>query len=255
VERSNTTDYLTADERVGTLTETKEALQIRIARLEAQQDDLPAFEPTIPPNPSENLQEAVRRERDTFESEKKILEGQLKTVREQRPRIQSQIDALNGELEAQTKQVELARGQVEKYEELRSTGLARNVTLVEYKQSQVRYESERWRILGELSRLKFDEGELDVKLSTIVSTYKQKVADALDSARQRSKEIDITLPSALNIRATRLAQIGSAIAANGEFVIQVTRVVNGESKIFDALESTALEPGDVVEIKLNLSKS
>lgn len=252
-DRPSVAEYLTAGERVGELTQTKEALEIRIARLEAQRDGLSSFAPKIPPDASKNYLDVVKREQEAFESQKKILESQLATVREQRPRLQSQIDALNGELASETKQVELARSQVEKYEELRATGLARNVTLVEYKQSQVRHESERWRIIGELSRLKYDQGELDVKLSSLVSSYNQKVIEELDLSRQNLKKIDVSLPSAVDIRRTRLAQIGSLAAGDDAYTIRVTRALGG--KTFDATESTALEPGDIVEIKMNTSKA
>jgi len=253
-ERSNVSEYLAADQKVDELLQSRDALQIRVARLSAQRDDAASFEPKIPSDASEGLKDAIARERDAFQSEKKLLESQMATIRDQRPRLKDQIEALNGQLESETKQIDLARAQVSKYEELNSTGLLRNSTLTEYKQSQVRFESERWRILGELSRLKFDQGELDVKLNDMLTAYRQKVMTDLDASRRQLKEFDVSLPATMRIRQARLAQSGSASTSDDDFKIAVTRVEDGAPKTFDASEDSALLPGDIVEVKMNKPK-
>jgi len=60
----------------------------------------------------------------------------------------------------------------------------------------------------------------------------------------------VTLPSARKVRAEKLQQGGAAEAAR---YISVTRARDGEATVFQATETTLLDPGDVIDVKRLLS--
>ncbi len=64
--------------------------------------------------------------------------------------------------------------------------------------------------------------------------------------RERLRELDVTLPSARKVRAMKLQQIGGAEADRS---ISVTRAGDGEATVFQATETTSLDPGDVIDVK------
>jgi polysaccharide export outer membrane protein len=71
----------------------------------------------------------------------------------------------------------------------------------------------------------------------------------LRDVRERLRELDVTLPSAREIREVKLEQAGSMAGAEAARSISVTRTRNGEATVFQATETTTLEPGDVIDVK------
>jgi len=67
--------------------------------------------------------------------------------------------------------------------------------------------------------------------------------------RERLRELDVTLPSAREIREAKLEQAGSMAGAETARTISVTRTRSGEATVFQATETTSLDPGDVIDVK------
>ena len=97
-----------------------------------------------------------------------------------------------------------------------------------------------------LPRLQMDTGELDLKIHEAEAFFKRQLITELRDVRERLRELDVTLPSARKVRAAKLQQVGGAEAARS---ISVTRARDGEATVFQATETTSLDPGDVIDVK------
>ena len=254
-EKASVAEFIAADERVNELLRNQLALSIKRARLETQRDGKKTFTLNGPENVAPNLKKSdlVDSENEALKTQFEIFQGQLAMLRAQKPRLDAQIEALNGELQSEAKQSELAQQQVDRYRKLSSEGLGRSTTLVEYNQTQARYESQKWRIVAELSRTRVVIGEIDLKIEEAEANYKRQVALDLESVRQRLHELEISIPSALGYRAAKLAQTGGVAAeADPKYSVQITRVADGIAKQSIGLPTTLLAPGDLVDIKMEL---
>jgi polysaccharide export outer membrane protein len=247
-------DFLAADERMQGLKQTHKALIIRLARLEAQRNGKENFiAPSSPVLAGEgDVADIVSREEEVFQTQNQALRSQVEMLRNQKSRLQQQITALKGELTTHLKQIDLAKQQVERYEDLAPQGLVRSSTLVEYKQNEARYETDRWRIIGEVSHLEFNSAEIDAKIQEAEAGFKRQVATDLEGVRQRLKELEISLPIATEIRNSRWFQVSGAVQ-DSSYSIHVTRMTDDKSEVFEGTETTTLQPGDIIEIKLQLA--
>jgi polysaccharide export outer membrane protein len=88
-----------------------------------------------------------------------------------------------------------------------------------------------------------------MKIEEIQSTFKRQVATELRDTRDRLNELEVTLPVATRIRDVKLHYAGGATAQNAKHLIHITRVRDGQSVLLDANETTALDPGDVIDVK------
>ena len=255
VQSAATSEFLLADERVRQLSLQKRALLIRRARIEAQRDGMTTFSPPALPSPaaSDDVGEMVALEKETFDSQAVILQKQLDLLRPQRPRLQKEIEALTGQLETEKNQIELIRRHADQYNGLVKQGLGLANAELQLQLSQASHESELWRITAEISRLQMEFGELDLKIQEAESSFKKQVMAELREVRERLREVDMTLPSAREIRDARLQQVGGLSGSDAARSIRITRARNGETTVFQATESTALEPGDIVDVSKSLS--
>ena len=205
-------DFLAADERMRELKQTRKALIIRLARLRRSGTEKKILSHHLlrtwlekatcryrleggrgVPNAEPGVEEPSR---DASQSEKSLKQ---------------QITAHKGELTTHLKQIDLAKQQVQQYQELAPQGLIRSSTLVEYKQSVARYETDRWRIIAELSRLEFDSGETDLKIQEAEAGFKRQVVADLEAVRKTLKELEISLPMATEIHNSKWFQMSGAV--------------------------------------------
>jgi polysaccharide export outer membrane protein len=117
------------------------------------------------------------------------------------------------------------------------------------KVSEASQEMNVWRLMAEVSRLQIASGELDLKIQEAEASFKKQAVVELREARERLNELEATLPSAQEIRDVKLQYAGGVINVAVRRSMTVTRIRNGQSAIFEATETTALEPGDIVEVK------
>jgi polysaccharide export outer membrane protein len=92
-------------------------------------------------------------------------------------------------------------------------------------------------------------GELDVRIEEAEAVFKRQVVTELREVRERLNELGVTLPAAREIRAVRLQFAAGLIKAGVKHSISVSRLRNGETTVFEAIETTPLEPGDIVDVK------
>jgi polysaccharide export outer membrane protein len=244
-------DFLLADERVRQLTFQKQALLVRLQRLEAQRDGKSTFSSPSLLGPAEerDIAQTVANEKETFESQADVLQKQLQVLRSQKPRIQNEIEALNGQAATAKKQIALYAQYSEQYGRLMKQGLGTANAELQLKLAEASQESELWRLTAQISRLQMDIGEIDIKSHDIESTFMKQVVADLREVRERLRELDVTLPSARELREVKLRQAGNVAEIEVSRSFSITRTKNHEAVVIQASDTMLLEPGDLIEVK------
>jgi polysaccharide export outer membrane protein len=170
-------------------------------------------------------------------------------MRAQRPRLEKEIDAENQQIATGTKQLELIKQENDRIDRLVKQGLATQNVGFQLKVSEANQEMNVWRLMAEVSRLQMALGELDLKVQEAEASFKKQVVVELREARERLNEVEATLPTAREIRDVKLQYAGGVINVAVGRLMTVTRVRNGQNSVFEATETTPLEPGDIVEVK------
>jgi polysaccharide biosynthesis/export protein len=244
-------EFLLADERVRQLTFQKQALLVRLQRLEAQRDGKSAFSPPSSPGFAEesDIAQMVAIEKETFDSQADVLQKQLQMLRSQKPRIQNEIEALNAQSAAAKKQIALYAQYSEQYGRLMKQGLGTANAELQLKLAEASQESELWRLTGQISRLQMDIGEIDIKIQDFESTFMKQIVVDLRDAREHLRELDVTLPSARELREVKLRQAGNVAEIEVSRSISITRTRNGQSTVIQASDTMLVEPGDIIDVK------
>ncbi len=204
-----------------------------------------AFSPSAARNPAEeaDFAEMVAIEKDTFDSQLAMLQNQLDLLRSQKPRIQSEIEALNALITTNKRQLGYIKEHAEQYNRLVKQGLGLANAELQFRITEANYENELWKLTAQVSRLEMDTGDLDLKIHEAEASFKKQIFAELRDVRERLRELDVTLPSARKVRAAKLQQVGAARS------ISVTRARDSEVTVFQATETTSLDPGDVIDVK------
>jgi len=250
VQGTAVSEFLLADERVRQLSFQKRTLLVRRARLEAQRDGIKIISWPTPQGMRENdVARLVANEQDIFETQAAVLQSQLDLLSSQKPRLREEISALNGQLVTVKKQLDLVKQHAEQYSRLVKQGLGLANAELQFKLSESSHESEFWRLMAQLSRLQMDLGDLELKSNEAVAAFKRQVVIELREVRDRLNELEVTLPAAREIRNVKLQYASGLIGIDIPRTFKVTRVQNGDVSVLEATETTALEPGDIVDVK------
>jgi polysaccharide export outer membrane protein len=243
-------EFLLADERLRELTHEQLALQVRRARLEAQRDGAATLQPPASPDSANanDFADAVVIETVTFNSQATVLKDQLDLVRSQKPRLENEIKAVNSQIAIEKQQVDIIRQQVDQYGGLLKQGLGLANADRQLKLDQTTRESDIWRLEAEVSRLQMDEGELDIKLQDVESTFRKQVISDLRDVQEKLAEVRISVEAARDVREARLQQAGSIGGLEVGHTITVTREQDGKPTVLPGQDGMALQPGDIVEI-------
>jgi len=251
VQGAAVSEFLLADERMRQLTVQRQTLLVRRARLEAQRDGTKTFSPPAQSETMEgnDIASAVANETDVFDAQAAILQNQLDLLRAQKPRIQNEIQALNAQIATTKKQLELVKQHADQYSRLVKQGLGLANAELQFRLTEASHESELWRLTAQVSRLQMDIGELDLKSHDAAAAFKRQVVTELREVRDRLGELDVTLPASREIRDVKLQYASGLVRVDVKRSISVTRVRNGEAMVFEAIETTPLEPGDTVDVR------
>ncbi|WP_143198029.1 polysaccharide biosynthesis/export family protein [Bradyrhizobium sp. AS23.2] len=247
-------EYLQAEERVHQLISQQRTLLVRKARLEAQRDGLDSFSPpdlggAIDDRDTKEIKEIVANEQDIFETRTAIQRGQIALLRSQKPVLDDQIDANNEQGEAAKKQLDMIRHQIDRYGNLLKQGLGTQNNDFQYRVLEANQEAAVWRLLSDVSRLKVEAGNLDLKIREVEATFKREVVTELQQTRDHLNELEITLPAAIRFRDVKLQYAGGAAAQGVRHLISITRMRDGRAVVLDAVETTPVEPGDVIDVR------
>jgi polysaccharide export outer membrane protein len=244
-------EFILADERVRQLAFQRQALLIRQARIEAMLDGKKAFVPPSLPSPDEGVDAAqiVAQEKQTFETQSAMLQNQLDLLRSQKPRIQTLIESYAAQMGSVKKQLELITRNAEEYTRMVKLGLGISNVEMQLKLNQANQENEVWRLTAETSRLQMDLGELDLKVQQAQATFNQQLVAELREVREKLRDVEVTLPSARELRLVKLQQASGLTSGETGRTMTITRMRNGEMAVLQATETTPVEPGDVIDVK------
>jgi polysaccharide export outer membrane protein len=257
LETTAMSEFLSAEEAVRQLSFERMALRIREARLEAQRDNKETFSPPDVP-PSINATEATdlaASEQATFASQVAILKVQIELLNGQKPRLQSEIEAINAQIATVKTRLEFVKNETSRSAELVKQGIGVHALEVQMKLQEANEESNLWSLAAQLSRLQMNVGELDIKIEEAEASFKKQTLTELQNVRQRLAELNVALPSARHIRDFKLQQAEKAAGNEADRSIHITRSRHGQVVVFHASETTPLEPGDVVDIKVDITRA
>ena len=149
-------------------------------------------------------------------------------MRAQKPRIESEIEALGAQIATRKKQLDLVRQHAEQYSRLAKQGLGLAATEMQLRLTETTYESEMWNLSAQIARLKMDLGALDIRIQEADAAFKRQVLLDLRDIHDKLKELDVTLPTAREIRDAKLQQAGNIADIATPRTITVTRMRNGQ---------------------------
>ncbi|HYZ40360.1 MAG TPA: polysaccharide biosynthesis/export family protein [Stellaceae bacterium] len=250
-------EFLSADERVRQLTFEQTALRIREARLEAQRDGKETFAPPdLPPSVSDKEGAGLAAsEQATLAAQAAILKTQVELLNGQKPRLQKEIDATNAQMVTVRNRLEFVKNETSRSAQLVKQGIGVHASEVQLKLQEANEESNLWSLAAQLSRLQMNIGELDIKIEEAEAAFNKQTLAELQNAHQRLAELNVTLPSAREIRDFKLQQAENAAGIEAPRSINITRTRHGQVLVLPASETTPLEPGDVIEIRVDLRKA
>ena len=255
--QSTLSEFLLADERVRVLEATRARLLVRKARLEAQRDGAKIFTaPAVPHDFGEaQFAQFVVDENEALSVETSAFEKQIELIRSKKPQFVAESAAIEGQISSEKKQLALVQKQVAAYNQLAKEGLSRLNSQVEVQLSEANKQSNIWRLEADRSRLNGTIVELDLRAQDIENAFKRRDLTDLEDVRQRLHEIEVTLPLSEQVRSLKLQQTGGPPGLSPSLEIEITRVRETEVTSFTATETTFLEPGDIIEVRVLRSMS
>jgi hypothetical protein len=176
--------------------------------------------------------------------------SQLETLREQRPRIEAEIQAVNDVVAQQKVRLDNVNEHLADLNSLFNKGYSRKDVLINQRIEQALVEAERSRLQGELAHLRQTMGDLDFKIEELNVGYARQTLSELQETSQRLREIEAAIGPARRIRDVR-ADYANSQGSEADCTILISRTSGGDMATIKATSETILEPGDVVEVKLN----
>lgn len=248
-------EFLTADERLKVLQSNEWRLQLRHARLAAQIKQEGQFDSSFVKHvPEAEVSTAVAEEMQHLNEQIGARNRKVELLRSQRAPMAAENEAIDSQIANERKQLDIIQTQIKSYEKLQKSGLARFDTMIQMQLNAATKESMIGRLEGEKSRLRSSIGELEIRLQDAENEFtKQTSADMLDVS-QRLSEIAIALPLAQGVRSARLREASGSTALSMKRQFFVSRVTNGEAKTFEVSETDPVEPGDIIEVRVEVSE-
>lgn len=248
-------EFLTADERLKVLQSNEWRLQLRHARLAAQLKQESQFDSSFVKNvPEAEVSTAVAEEMQHLNEQIGARNRKVELLRSQRAPMAAENEAIDSQIANERKQLDIIQTQIKSYEKLQKSGLARFDTMIQMQLNAATKESMIGRLEGEKSRLRSSIGELEIRLQDAENEFtKQTSADMLDVS-QRLSEIAIALPLAQGVRSARLREASGSAALSMKRQFFISRVTNGEAKTFAVSETDPIEPGDIIEVRVEVSE-
>lgn len=251
--RSDTSlaEYLAADERVRVLKATRDRLLVRKTRLEAQLAGSKSF--ALPPqlaNADTELKPVIAEEQRALEVATQAYEKRRRLLEDQRPLMAAEHDALDGQIVSQKEQIKLLKTEIEAIASLKGKGLARSNSVLELGLNLSTKESDLWKLQADRSRIQLAINDLDARISQSEQAQKDQILADLGIVQQGLYDTDVALPSAIAQRATRFRLVGQTLDQAPVYEARITRVGMKDVETFTATETTRLEPGDIVEIRI-----
>ena len=173
----------------------------------------------------------------------------------EKPRLQKEIDAINAQLATVKNRLEFVKMETSRSAQLVKQGIGVHASEAQLKLQEANEESNIWSLAAQLSRLQMNIGELDIKIEEAEAAFNKQTLAELQNVHQRLAELNVTLPAAREIRDFKLQQAENAAGIEAARSINITRSRHGQVLVLHASETTLLEPGDVVDIRVDRRKT
>ena len=248
-------DYINANERVRMLEAKRLGLLVRKTRLVAQRDDRENFVmPQLVGMNSDGGEVAplFAAEHDTFSRLMNTQHEQIDLLEKQRPRIGAELAAVNDQLDKERRHLKLVTDRLVELETYFQKKIVREDEMNRQRVMQANAQAEVARSEAKVARLHADLGDLDVKLGELKATFNRQILTELEKALQDLRDADTALVTARAFRRVKAQDIGRD-GAEAAMTVRITRFRDGKPATFKATGNTVLEPGDLVEVKLELA--
>ena len=104
------------------------------------------------------------------------------------------------------------------------------------------------RLEAQLAHLRQTMGDLVLRIEDAKASYERQILSELQETTQRLREIEAVIGPVRRIRDLRAEY---ANLQNADYTIIISRTRGNNTTTINATSETILEPGDVVELKLN----
>ena len=248
-------DYIKANERVRMLETKRLGLLVRKTRLEAERDDRANF--VMPQLVGLNSGDGevgpiFAAEHDTFSRLMSTKHEQIDLLEKQRPRIGAELAAVKDQLDKERRHLKLVTDRLSELETYFQKRIVREDEINKERRMQAVAQAEVARSEAKIARLRADLGDLDIKLGDLKATFNRQILTDLEKDLQSLRDVDTALVTARAFLRVKAQDIGRG-GAEPSMTVRVTRFRDGKPITFKATGNTVLEPGDVVEVKLELS--
>lgn len=248
------TDFVVSEERVRILETSRENLLVRVARLEAQLDEGASGGTARVQRMGLRADEFKRVADNPVESEilRRSVRAQaqrLSALNEQRIRIDEEIKFVRSRSAKEELRYQLAAARTSELEQSMKRGYVKRSVFNEQMREQARVESDMGQLEAQMSRLRRDMAEVDLRIEEATAEYNRVVLSDLQDVQQRLRETEVSLASARQIREIRAVTVGATGDDELGFRIEITRVVNDRAETIAATMEMLVQPGDVIEIK------
>jgi polysaccharide export outer membrane protein len=247
-------DFINADERVRMLETQRLGLLVRKTRLEAERDERPNFVmPQLVGLNSANFDVGpiYAAEQDTFSRLMSTKHEQIDLLEKQRPRIGAEIDAVKDQLDKERRHLKLVTDRLSELETYYQKRIVREDEMNRQRQMQASSQANVASSQAKIARLHGDLGNLDIKLGELKATFDRQILTELEKTLQSLRDADTALVTARAFRRVKAQDIARG-GSDSAMTVRITRFHDGKPTTFKATGNTVLEPGDVVEVKLDL---
>ena len=243
--------YLTADARVRQLESEQAVFLVRQARLEAQRALKDNFaSPNLPPTAGDQaLPKIVSAEQDVLTSQLAALRQQLDLLHQQKPRLELEIESINKQMAVEKDRLAVLTQELALSNQNLKQGIGLRSVEVNLKLEQATEEGRLWEFVGQISRLRMNLGELDLKALQLKSAFQMQALTELQNVRDRLAELRVSLPAERQLREMRRQLASRAIGFGSGRTTNIIRMKGGSAAVLEANELTLLQPGDVVNVR------
>jgi polysaccharide biosynthesis/export protein len=247
-------DYINANERVRMLETKRLGLLVRRTRLVAQRDDRTDFVlPQLVGMNSEGIEVTpiLAAEHETFSRLMSMQHEQINLLEKQRPHISAELAAVKDQLDKERRHLKLVTDRLGELETYFQRRIVREDEVNKERRTQAAVQAEVAQSEAKIARLHADLGNLDIKIGDLKATFNRQILSELEKAQQDLRDLDTTLVTARAFRRVKAQDIGRG-GAEPSMIVRITRFRDGKPATFKATGNTVLEPGDVVEVRLDL---
>lgn len=246
-------ELLAADERLRVLQLAYQTTIARRIRLTAQRDrlDAPDFSVILNESSERSLTDFVAGELSLFTSQVEALEREIGLLQEQIPRLNARADALDEQARNEKMQIDLLETQIDSFESLVASGLARTASVVELQVEQSKSRSLMAGYMADAAEARLTINEVELRIQESEAAYTRRILTELQDAELKLMELEVTLPLAQEARDRTLRLLGAAAGDQTGGPVIVIKRMGGDQGIetIVADEGTMLMPGDIIQVE------